>query len=475
MATLHGTIVDATSGAPVAAKVHILDSTGHFRSPGNQVQKVGPGKPFFYCEGAFEITLARGPAEILVERGTEYEPLNRYVTIPSTGHLDVELPLRRWTDLPSLNWYPGNTHIHYDEKETQPDERLRLDPAVHAFNVTVVSLLERRGLPYKSNRFPLGIMTDLSTAHHIVDIGEESRHNELPWSMGYGHVMFLRIKNVVEPVSRGVLISEFDPDYPPICYACDGAKEQGGIVLWCHNGSGMEAPVAAALGKLDGFNLFDPFWMDPEYDIWYRLLNCGLFLPASTGSDWFVCSNNRVYVQTDDTFSYDAWIEGMQRGRTFITNGPALFLTVDGHPPGSRMTGGGSVSAQVTWQSHYPVNVVELVRDGVVTHKWHYPAGSYAGELCVDLIPETDGWVAARLSGHARDSFDHAVFAHTSPIWFDRGRPPIQRLEDAQFFIGAIDRSLDWIARKGRYTSNDQRQAVADLFRSGQRVFEGMR
>ena len=53
----------------------------------------------------------------------------------------------------------------------------------------------------------------------------------------------------------------------------------------------MEAPVAAALGKLDAFNLFDPFWMDPEYDLWYKLLNCGLRLPASTGTDWFVCSN----------------------------------------------------------------------------------------------------------------------------------------------------------------------------------------
>ena len=30
MATLHGRIFDATSDVPVAAKVHILDSTGHF-------------------------------------------------------------------------------------------------------------------------------------------------------------------------------------------------------------------------------------------------------------------------------------------------------------------------------------------------------------------------------------------------------------------------------------------------------------
>ena len=39
------------------------------------------------------------------------------------------------------------------------------------------------------------------------------------------------------------------------------SRRQGGIVVWCHNGRGMEAPVAAALGKLDGMNLFDPYWM----------------------------------------------------------------------------------------------------------------------------------------------------------------------------------------------------------------------
>ncbi|MDP6051728.1 MAG: CehA/McbA family metallohydrolase [Candidatus Latescibacteria bacterium] len=473
MATLHGRIFDAISDAPVAAKVHILDNTGHFRSPQNHVLKVGPGRPFFYCEHHFEVNLPRGSADILVERGTEYEPLLKTVLIPSNGHLDLELPLKRWTDLPSLNWYPGNTHIHYDEKETHAHERIRLEPHVHDFNVTVVSLLQRRDLPYASNRFPLGIMTDVSTAHHVVDIGEENRHNDQPWHMGYGHVMFLRIKNVVEPVSRGSLVSDFDPDYPPLCFACDDTREQGGIVLWCHNGQGMEAPVAAALGKLDGFNLFDPFWTNLEYDIWYKLLNCGLFLPASTGSDWFVCSNNRVYVQTQGDFSYDGWIEGLQQGQTFITNGPALFLDVDGQLPGSRLTGAGQRTAHISWQSHYPLNVVDLIMNGDIIHQWNYPEGTHTGEIQYDMLPETDGWVAIRCNGRARDSFDHAVFAHTSPVWFDMGRPPEQRQADAQFFIDAIDNALDWVCRKGRYANNEQREAVTELFRRGQKVYEG--
>ena len=51
----------------------------------------------------------------------------------------------------------------------------------------------------------------------------------------------------------------FDPGYPPLSYACDDAHRQGGVVIWCHNGRGMEAPVAAALGKLDwiGVQVFE--------------------------------------------------------------------------------------------------------------------------------------------------------------------------------------------------------------------------
>jgi hypothetical protein len=212
-----------------------------------------------------------------------------------------------------------------------------MDPRVHDLRFTAISVLKRWELPYASNKYPPGVLTEFCSAHHHVECGEENRHNA-PGDRareGYGHIMLLRIKEVVEPVSRGYLVDEVDPDYPPLCYACDDAHRQGGIVIWCHNGIGLEAPVAAALGKLDAFNLFDPYWMDPEYDVWYEMLNCGFKLPASTGSDWFICSANRVYAYTEGAFDPEAWIQALKDGRTFIGNGPALWLTVDGRLPGA--------------------------------------------------------------------------------------------------------------------------------------------
>ena len=479
MGTLHGIIRDSVSGDQLEAKVHVLTSKGQFVHPSSSILKVGPGQPFFYSPGQFVVDVPRGSTDIVIERGTEYEPLRHVVKMPERGTVDVELDLKRWTDLPSLNWYPGNTHIHYSEKEDRPDERLRLDPKVHDFNITVVSILLRRQIPYASNKYPIGVMTDFSTAHHIVDIGEENRHNARHGeSPGYGHIMLLRIKNQVDPVSRGDLVTDFDPDYPPLCYACDDAKRQGGIVLWCHNGWGMEAPVAAALGKLDAFNLFDPYWHGLEYDIWYLLLNCGIRLPASTGSDWFVCSNNRVYVQTSGEFTYDGWVQNLQAGRTFITNGPALFLTVDGRIPGATLASPqGSrrkLSGQISWLSHYPLNRVELVHNGEVVQAKECPGGERSGEWQFDVLVEGDGWLAARASGSARDSFNHAVYAHTSPIYIGTGRPAGTAPKSAAFFVRSLDDSLHSIKRSGRFTADSQRQEVVHLFEKGRGFYSSL-
>ena len=480
MATLHGTIIDAATSQTIDAKVHVLSSTGQFCQPANALLKRGPGTSFFFSDGEFEVGVGRGRTDVLVERGTEFVPKRITVETPETGVIDVEIPIERWHHPQAANWYPGNTHIHYDEGETRPDKRLGVDCSVEGYNVTCVSVLDRRQLDYASNKYPIGVMNEFTTAHHVLDIGEENRHygEQSPWGFGYGHVMFLNIRNLVQPVSRGhILASQFDPDYPPLCFCCDDARDQGGIVIWCHNGRGMEAPVAAALGKLDAFNLFDPFWMDPEYDLWYRLLNCGMRLPASTGTDWFVCSNNRVYVHTEKEFSYASWIDGMKKGRTYITNGPAVDMLVNDAPIGSTipLDGGGKLEVEVRFASHYPVVAAEVIADGVVVHRQGYPDGGMHQETVrCELLAERNGWVAARLWGDARDSFDQAIYAHTSPTYFSCGPSPEGRADDARFFLESIDESLKWIDTVGRYNTDQQREEVRELFRRGREVFAGL-
>ena len=475
MGTLNGSIIDKSSGEKVAARVQVLASTGGFTHPADAILKVGTGVPFFYSDGNFSLDVPRGLTQILVERGTEYIPVRSTVEVPSNGTREVDISLEKWNELSEMSWHPGNTHIHYDEKEKRPDDRLSLDPRVEDLRMTAVSILRRWDLEYATNKYHPGMLTEFSSAHHYVECGEENRHNKKGHTItGYGHVMFLNIRNVVEPVSRGMLVDAFDPDYPPLSYACDDARGQGGVVIWCHNGQGMEAPVAAALGKLDAFNLFDPHWMDPEYDIYYQMLNAGLKLPASTGSDWFISSANRVYAYTGGEFNYEEWLSALKAGKTFITNGPALFISVDGFGPGSEVNSkpGDKLNVLVNWKSHHKVTRAELLFNGSVVAQDTIADGSTEGLLESDLNVETDGWIAARLYSNVRDSFDQPIFAHTSPVYVRCGVASPESLVAARSFYEQIEDSLQWVGSKGKFYNDVQRKEILDLFRQGQQVFK---
>ena len=474
MPKIIGEIRDGITGDILQARVQVLDPSGENIAPADAMWKVGPGEPFFYSDGQFSLDTKRGYHRVLVERGTEFTPWQATIEVAGSSDSSLDIQLERWSDLPDRGWHPGNTHIHYDEKESDPDRRLAYDSRVEDLRMTAVSILKRWDLDYATNKYPPGMLTEYTDTHHYVQSGEETRHNHDPsdpFKIGYGHVMLLNIHNQVEPISRGLIVDQFDPDYPPLSYACDQANDQGGLVIWCHNGQGMEAPVAAALGKVHAMNLFDPFWNDVEYLYWYHMLNTGIKMPVSTGSDWFVSSANRVYSQTDGQFAYEPWLDGLRNGRTFITNGPALFLTVAGKEPGEtiEVEKGSHLPVEVNWHSHHPVERVEIVLNGKAVERRDFPEGRNSGHIEADLVAESDGWIGARLGSGSRDSFNQPIWAHTSPVYFEgTDIRSDASFKSATYFTERIGEGIDWVKTKGRFYSDIQRKEIVDLFRQGQ-------
>ena len=203
MPRLLGEVRDAATGDVVAARVQVITSQGEFAHPEGALLKVGTGQPFFYSDGRFEVDVPGGPTRFLVERGTEYRPYDLTTDVREGDTAALDLALERWPTLGDQGWHPDNTHLHYDENEGRPDDRLRLDPRVENLRMTAVSILKRRDLEYASNKYPPGVLNDFSTEHHHVQCGEETRHNaEDPWSIGYGRVMLLNLETFVQPVIR---------------------------------------------------------------------------------------------------------------------------------------------------------------------------------------------------------------------------------------------------------------------------------
>ena len=81
MTKLCGEIRDSTTGDKIPARVQILSPTGNLVTPTNSLNKIGPGEPFFYSDGYFELEVSNGYHQILIEKGTEYEPWVKTVEV----------------------------------------------------------------------------------------------------------------------------------------------------------------------------------------------------------------------------------------------------------------------------------------------------------------------------------------------------------------------------------------------------------
>ena len=128
----------------------------------------------------------------------------------------------------------------------------------------------------------------------------------------------------------------------------------------------------------------------------------------------------------------------------------------------------------MTFSSFYPIERAELVVNGAVVQRWEWSEGRREGALRHGFRAERDGWVAARLWGDSRDSFDQSIYAHSSPSYFRGGAPPAEREAEANFFLRSIDESLKWIDSYGRYNNDQQREGRAGTVQEGARGVRGV-
>src|SRR6266852_8525113 len=403
-AVIKGKLTDAATGAPVAAKIRVVETdAGEEFMPPRAIRTMPKRTPagarhYFYARGSYEIAVPPGRYMIEVVRGICHEAAIEFTEVGAgiTHVIDFKLALLR--DMHAAGWHSGNTHTHYHlEMDEAPDDRLRMVPPAEALDISVISYLIRNDSPYITNRYPIGRLPQFSSGGTIIDMGEEARNNKTFGDFGYGHCLFLNIPRAVEPVSTGLLSRSGNaPDFPTLSMLCAEARRIGGTTVWCHNGSGMEAPVAAALGQMDAYNIADG--LEPEYNRYYRLLNCGFRLPASSGTDWWITDHNRVFVQVEGGFNYDTWISGLRAGRTFVSNGPLLELRVDDKGPGASIESHGSLQVSASVVSRLPFERLEIIYNGEIVAEqsaWKQREAKFERQIAVDR----GGWIAARVSG----------------------------------------------------------------------------
>jgi hypothetical protein len=268
-----------------------------------------------------------------------------------------------------------------------------------------------------------------------------------------GHAIALNIKEPVRDTARYHLYDVvFDAvhaqgglaGYAHFAWAAAyyRARREGTYAIW-------DATINVVRDKVDFFEILQ--FRQLGVDDFYDFLSLGYKLTASAGSDlpWGnTMGEVRTYVYTGGTFSADAWFAAMQAGRTFVTNGPMIELTVDNAIPGGELRLAGNASLRIQARAWAPKSIgspktLELVAQGEVIRSAESNNPDIQ-ELKIDVVLKAGAsqWIAARVSAH------NGALAHTSPVYvLVEGRSFRSQKETPQLVEKRL-KVLDYIASR---------------------------
>ena len=374
------------------------------------------GGGHFYTDQRAEWTLPAGKYRIAVARGPEYRPAALEVDI----HADVAnthaIVLSRWTHAARTGWYSGENHIHanygfghwYNSPHT-----MMLQCAGEDLNVGNFMVANSDTDGIFDRPFFRGGPDPRSTGETILYWNQEFR------STVWGHMTLVNLRQVVEPVMTGFKDTTNPWDIPTNADIAERTHWQKGHVNYTHAAQNavkpLENPYAAkglpidvALGKIDSLDLNNSY--AGTVPIWHRLLSCGFRLPPSAGTDCFlnrifsqVPGGDRVYVHVDGPLSYAGWIDGLKKGRSFVSNGPMLELSVDGQELGSEVKLAGPAKLMVKAKAHAAFPPFSKVGTALQRRRCSakLPLGKddRSASLEQALAVEKSGWLALRALG----------------------------------------------------------------------------
>jgi hypothetical protein len=438
--------------------------------------------PFFYSAGEVEMAVPPGPVRVVAEGGFEQTRVAETLTCEAGEVQKVTLTPEPLVDLAERGWVSGDTHVHGVTNQWNVDlplETLRVVQQAEGLRViNNLTLLQRRANEafIKPSQAPMGPIAELSDEHYHVQMGEEYRNEDL-----YGHLCFLNLQWLVQPIGTGRIIAGPDAlDYPLNRTAIEACREQGGLSIEAHGTAGnKDVPVNVVHRLTDSLDQIEP----ADY---YRLLDCGFRLPLSNGSDFPArpLGIARVFVQLDGPFSYARWIEALRRGRSFTSSGPLLFLTVDRRGLGEVIDAGPEKMLDIHLQAiaRDPLGVVQIVSNGEILAERQTDQTEIELSLRVPAVESR--WIIARCSN--RDDGDATIgwgnfntivgpgIAHTSPVYVHvDGRPRFVPAA-AQYWIDQMRQHQRKIAATGRFANATQRREATDYVAQGIAMFDDL-
>ena len=482
-------VVDAATGEPMPARVHVRAADGRYLPPLGHRDEINPGlnedggadvvigaTRYAYVPGRFPIELPAGTVHIEAVRGFGYRPIARSVDVATlAGSLD--LPLEAVAGPSGSNWVAADCHVHF----ISPTSALL---QAQAEGVAIVNLLATQWGDHHTSvaDLPAAVVGD-AAGRHLVVMGSENRQNML------GHIGLLGARDAVVPMSSAGAPEARLGD--PLAWLtadwADAARAQHGLALAVHFPLPY-AEVAADIvsGRIDAVEMqvLAPDADGPSIREWYRFLNCGYRLPIAGGTDKMSAEIPlgaiRTYARLDpgEPLTFEAWARAVRAGRTFVSSGSFVELAVEGCEPGETVRlgpRGGSVEVRAGASSALPViDRLEIVHDGRVVAATAADNDGDRLTLADRIAVSKSGWLAARVTSRHRihSAFATAMGAHSSPVYLEVRDRPAMDAGDAAAIATIIDGARAWVDQVATVRSPDERRRLARYFEESRAILD---
>jgi hypothetical protein len=382
--------------------------------------------------GNSSISLPPGDYQLRARKGPEYHPQERQIHVNEGEAIALTVKMTRWINMPEQGWYSADGHLHITRplRELNPFlSKWMQGEDIHVANLLQWGLVNRF---HNARQYAFGDDGLYREGDYILATGQEN-----PRTHFRGHAIIYGGKTPINFPEAYLIYQLFFEE----------AERQGALKGYAHFGISEGALYGLPIdlpGRL--LNFVEVLQLEHgNYDVWYDILNLGFRMAPTAGTDYPCTSGNlpgreRFYTRVEGPLTYAGWMEGLRKGRTFVTNGPMLEFRINSKGIGDEvlLEKPGSVTLEGRVRFHPSRDVVahlEVVVNGVSVKS--FPQMANAEEISFQVpydLAETS-WVALRATGRKvdeppttfRDFYNLTAEAHTAPIYVTiQGTPALQ-------------------------------------------------
>jgi len=397
----------------------LIDLESTLNSFTDRIQNPYSNSTQFYSDGISKILLVPGIYTLRIFKGPEYTIFQDTISFNGESN-SYSAELSRWINMPDNGWYSSDDHLHIPRpvKELNP----YISKMMQAEDIHVANLLQMGKLANFSiaKQHSHGSQGTYQVGNYILAAGQEN-----PRSHFLGHTITLGAKKEINNPEKYLIYR----------YVWEEALRQGGINGFAH--ANQKEGKYLGISAHDGLAVILPHnlthfmevlqFNEGNYDLWYDVLNLGFKVAPTAGTDYPCGGPNlpgreRFYTKLDTGLDYDNWIDGVRKGRTFVTNGPMIEFTVGNKDIGGEISLKKTDSSQIVGKVIVNpdtdfIDIVEIIQNGNVIKRITTLDGQSEVKFNFKVLVKSNSWFAVRGFGYRKSELNQ-LFRRTDPMFF---------------------------------------------------------